>query len=461
MFNNQTNKVPDGSIYSLYPIEDNYVTVEDGCRSPKLLVNLCIDQICRSLPDLDGELPPGLPQDIVNAILKSLVSHAALNATTLKALRRCELDQLPLSGCRGVSDEWLLPLSETKPESKFISTSPVTSSNTMCVDTQKIDRANDSSLNCFESETVDINFLCRNQSEESSSCSTSSFQTAMSTLNQTSYQAAPASKQSVYETPLHFQKEQVSESLENNIFPLESHVNAFEASSTSQLTLLDLRGSQRLTDRGLLQLNNLSCLEVAKLDNCHSITGRGLIAFSLSNQLHTLSLANCRRLTDEAIVNISHLTSITFLSLDGCRCLTDRSLESISNLIRLQKLDLSSCDMITDEGLKHLRSLEFIDELSLGWCRQITDTGLGDLVTQPGRRDKLLTLRLARCNITDRGVCTLSRLTALEELDLNGCSKLGSRALGETLSALKNLMTLDVSYCPNILYVITFVLKYF
>ena len=155
---------------------------------------------------------------------------------------------------------------------------------------------------------VDINFLCRNQSEESSSCSTSSFQTAMSTLNQTSYQAIPVIKQSVCETPLPLQKDQVSDSLENDSYPLESNMNAFETSITSQLTLLDLRGSQRLTDRGLLQLNNLSCLEVAKLDNCHSISGCGLIAFSFFNQLHTLSLANCRRLTDEATVNISHLT---------------------------------------------------------------------------------------------------------------------------------------------------------
>lgn len=220
---------------------------------------------------------------------------------------------------------------------------------------------------------------------------------------------------------------------------------------TSQLTLLDLRGSQRLTDRGLLQLNNLCSLEVAKLDKCHSINGRGLIAFSRSSHLHTLSLANCRRLTDEAILNISHLTSITHLSLDGCRCLTDRCLEATSNLLRLEKLDLSSCDMISNLGLKYLHSLEYLNEISLGWCRSVTDLGLDILTSQPSRKNKLGTLRLARCNITDNGLPFLTRLQALEELDLNGCSKLSSRALGETLGMLKNLTTLDVSFCPNIL----------
>ena len=115
-------------------------------------------------------------------------------------------------------------------------------------------------------------------------------------------------------------------------------------SATSTITLLDLRGSQRLSDRGLLQLayTPLCSLEVARLDNCHGITGRGLLAFSRSFKMHTLSLSNCRRLTDEAVVNVSHLgTSLMTLNLGGCRCLTDRSLEAMSGLLEMRQLDLS------------------------------------------------------------------------------------------------------------------------
>lgn len=91
--------------------------------------------------------------------------------------------------------------------------------------------------------------------------------------------------------------------------------------TTASLTLLDLRGSQRMSDRGLIQLASspLLALEVAKLDNCHGITGKGMLAFSRSPRLHTISLANCRRLTDEAVVNISHCTSLTSLNVGGCR----------------------------------------------------------------------------------------------------------------------------------------------
>merc|ERR1712232_1363742 len=93
------------SISMLYPTEHNYISVEGGYRFPKSLENLCIDQICRSLPDLDGDIPPRQPQYIINAILDSLMNHGALNATTLRPFRHYELDQLPFRGSRNNGTE--------------------------------------------------------------------------------------------------------------------------------------------------------------------------------------------------------------------------------------------------------------------------------------------------------------------------------------------------------------------
>lgn len=233
--------------------------------------------------------------------------------------------------------------------------------------------------------------------------------------------------------------------------PSENLGSQIPNSPTSSMTLLDLRGSYRLTDRGLRHLSDLSSLEVARLDSCHSLVGRGLLAFSMSHKLHTLSLANCRRLTDEAIINISHINSLEALSLDGCRCLTDRSLAALSGLYLLKKLDLSQCDLITDPGLEYLQDLEEIEELNLGWCRNISSNGVAILTSQPGRSSHLKILSLARCMITNTGVDFLRRLQNLEELDLNGCTGISSSALGKTLQHLANLATLDVSYCPGIL----------
>ena len=58
---------------------------------------------------------------------------------------------------------------------------------------------------------------------------------------------------------------------------------------------------------------------------------------------------------------------------------------------------------------------------------------------------------MARCPITDDGLVHLSKLEKLEELDLNGCSKLSGLALSFTLEKLVCLSSLDVSYCPGIL----------
>ena len=438
-----SQQIPDGSIATLYPVEDNYINVENNKRSPKSLAALCTDAVCRSLPYLDGELPPGLPRDVVDDIVLSLVKHSALNATTLRTLKNCELGALPLVGCRGVTDEWLEPLSSrslSPASSPEISSKPTLDMD--CIESMDLDDPKQSSQESF-CGTFEAQKGQFEGTGSASSCSTDSFVSANSKLmpDTDPYMDATETK-SCGAAPM------------EDIMMVEempSPTPTVFSSVTSNLSLLDLRGSQRLTDKGLMQLQDLHKLEVAKLDNCHAITGRGLLAFSMSRRLQTLSLANCRRLTDEAIINISHLESLEALSLDGCRCLTDRSLAAIGDLYNLRKLDLSQCDLITDSGLEHLESVEALEELSLGWCRNITNEGLNALTTQQGRSTVLRILRLARCLITDDGVEYLGRLSALEELDLNGCSSIGSTALGKTLERLMNLTTLDVSYCPGIL----------
>lgn len=112
---------------------------------------------------------------------------------------------------------------------------------------------------------------------------------------------------------------------------------------------------------------------------------------------------------------------------------------------------MSQCDLITDDGLKALENLEELEELSFGWCRLLSDEGVDILTSQYGRSQRLRVLSLARCPITDDGVEFLSRLQSLEELDINGCSDVGSHALGRALSKMTKLTILDVSYCSGIL----------
>ena len=363
---------------------------------------------------------------MVDKIVQSLTSHAALNSTTLRTLSKCELGALSLANCRGVSDEWLASLSSsmslgssdrTYPNgidgiqrirsasaasaSSFMSGVPSspppfrdisTGSPSMMMDLEEYDDLHTGDyaqslplLPQSQEEDEDEQNYSNNSMVDCSagsweSRSTSSFVSASSrpaspllpsvlpppeffSLNYSS----PTPSSSLWLYPVRAPPLENGNIQHGSTLPLlhqrplmntgdssytdETSYNdiSFTTSNTmsctaSTLTLLDLRGSQRLTDRGLLQLSHtpLSSLEVVKLDNCHGITGKGILAFSRSHNLHTLSLANCRRLTDEAVVNVSHLgSSLMALNLDGCRCLTDRSLLSLSGLVELRKLDLS------------------------------------------------------------------------------------------------------------------------
>ena len=68
-----------------------------------------------------------------------------------------------------------------------------------------------------------------------------------------------------------------------------------------------------------------------------------------------------------------------------------------------------------------------------------------------GLPEQLRILGLARVPISDVGVEHLGKLSVLEELDINGCTNIGSVSLGKALEKLTNLTSLDVSYCPGIL----------
>ena len=81
----------------------------------------------------------------------------------------------------------------------------------------------------------------------------------------------------------------------------------------------------------------------------------------------------------------------------------------------------------------------------------ISDTGLEILSAQRNRPEGLRALHLARCPLTDDGLIHLSKLVSLEELDLNGCSKLSGLALSSALEKIPCLTSLDVSYLPGIL----------
>ena len=113
----------------------------------------------------------------------------------------------------------------------------------------------------FEGQRKPYQAQTPQESQDSSSCSTSSFVSVVSKLG------SPVDSEAVGWIG------SLADLSPPPPPPLPTH--SFTSSPlTSSLTSLDLRGSQRLTDRGLLQLHSLSLLEIARLDDCHSIVGK-------------------------------------------------------------------------------------------------------------------------------------------------------------------------------------------
>jgi hypothetical protein len=197
---NKTKKLPDESIAALYPIEDNCIIDDDDdnnessssiistntknetavrTHSPKTLVQLCIDAVCRNLPCIEGDLPAGIPQELVDDILDSLVKHSALNATTLRALRKCELSELTLSRSRGVSDDWLCALNTNNINNNNMGKSSSSSDTEMIVSNSNVHK--DVNASVLNSNNHHQDELSVGSSSSSSSSGATSFHSAVST----------------------------------------------------------------------------------------------------------------------------------------------------------------------------------------------------------------------------------------------------------------------------------------
>ncbi len=284
----------------------------NGRRSPKSLAELCIDSVCRHLVRLNGELPPGLPLEISDALVASLIQHSAVNQTTLATLKHCEVPQLDLANARGVTDQWL----ETyRPDNVFYGN--------------------------FEDHDDDYT-----SDEDDDQDSMSSFVSAMET-DDAKLPAQPTGCSSVasYWTTLDVRN-----------CPKLTDRGLLQLMQLRSLETARLDQCHALTGRGLLVFSHSNRLRTLSLANCRRLTDEGLINISELYSLEQLNLDGCRCLTDNSLYAISDLLNLTHLDLSQCDLLTDDGVAQLEHLERLQELSLAWCRQITDIGVQSLVS---------------------------------------------------------------------------------------------------------
>jgi len=240
------------------------------------------------------------------------------------------------------------------------------------------------------------------------------------------------------------------------------------------LTSLDIRGCEKITDRGLHYVRSCAALRIINLENAYQITSVGLRNLVTScTKIKDLNLSGCLGVDGVGFGSIGqHLSELMKLRLSGCRQIQSSALIQIfQGCHNLQLLDLSYCNMVTNHDLKvmsdncadirHLNikechhvsdatahalsyqcpSLEYITFSRSEMSFQITDVSL---LAFGERSRNLRTLCLRGCDmITDTGISWLSKgCQNLQYLDLTNCSKVtngGMRFIGDTCSDLRSI----------------------
>lgn len=121
------------------------------------------------------------------------------------------------------------------------------------------------------------------------------------------------------------------------------------ADQLTSVELLDLYGSQDVTDAGVAAVCSLRGLVELDLNYCPGVTDIGLLLLAAGlPRLRRLSLAGAARITDAGVAAIARLP-LRQLCLNGCPRVGSAGLRSlVQHCHGLQRLDVRNCGGVTD-----------------------------------------------------------------------------------------------------------------
>ena len=80
--------------------------------------------------------------------------------------------------------------------------------------------------------------------------------------------------------------------------------------SSTAWTVVDLHGSNQITDAGLAALTSLASLTSLYLSSCKQITDAGVAALASLTSLTSQNLSWCRQITDAGVAALAQLTTL-------------------------------------------------------------------------------------------------------------------------------------------------------
>jgi hypothetical protein len=119
-------------------------------------------------------------------------------------------------------------------------------------------------------------------------------------------------------------------------------------------------------------------LETLDFSGCSQLSDDCLKLIHANNSIKRLFLADCWRISDKGVQRIGKkCPQLQELTLSGIISLTDNALETIGKYCpQMTLLNVSKCLEITHVGLSHLSELEFLQQLVLNGCSKLTRDAL-------------------------------------------------------------------------------------
>ena len=153
--------------------------------------------------------------------------------------------------------------------------------------------------------------------------------------------------------------------------------------------------------------------------------------------LVSLDLSLCQ-MCDQRLSQLRQLPKLHALSLQGCETVTDVGIAHLQYLTGLTLLDLQNCCKVGHGILRHCIKRQGYPKLT---CPLPCSQG-------PHKSPELQCLILC-VQITDRGIQSVTRLTALQSLDVSGCVALTQRGFQHIASSLSALRSLKLGGCSR------------
>lgn len=233
--------------------------------------------------------------------------------------------------------------------------------------------------------------------------------------------------------------------------------------SLVNLTLLNCKDCQNITDDNIKNLNKITYLNCT---SCNNISDEGIqnldklnklfcsytsIVGTYFNKLNNIIklVCICCNIIDD---NISYLKKLKYLNCNSCSNITNHSINTLNNIKKLFIRD-TSITINTMNNLKNITSLSINDNINLKYlhylphlnyfrCSELADVTDNHINTI----QNLKTLICDNCeNITDNSI---KNLINLKKLKCDNCQKITN----ESIKLLINLKSLYIKNCNNIDY---------